>query len=195
LHICLTEFTIYSLTFSAPDAYKILFREPLITADNHPPISDIEFNDWVVGKTFDNYWIAIGNVSSGKNNLYKKEPLPEVRESQLERTTLEFLDELGNILKKFYPEEYIWEIYPTREGVLKRIFSSTRLIIPSDFDGLEQRFMLSELPDLPSGQLCQSLQENLINITEYNLFDYYTYFIGQTHWGDWARVWTQEPWH
>lgn len=194
LDTSISEFTIYLLSFSMPDAYKVGFKGKLITQDNHPSIFDFEFPDWIIGKTLENYWLAIGKVT-GEPLRSKKEPLPSFRRGHFKQNTLEFFNELENTLKNFYPDKYVWEIYPTKEGVLKRIFNSTRFIVARDFDGFESRFDFDELNDLPSGYLSHILQENLINITEYKFCDYYFYIIGQTHWGDWAGIWTHEPWN
>ena len=193
LHRHIIDFTIYNFSFSAPDAYKVGFQEPLITENNLPPIFTIEFDDLIIGKTQDNYWIGIIKIPNiPVVNIPKKEPLSHIRASSLQISTKSFLTELENIFSVRY-SKYLFEIYPTYEGVLERILNYAQIICSQEFDGFEQR-LISEIERFkePTQNLSQVLQKNLIKIREYRLCNYYVYFIGQTHWGDWAGVWTQE---
>ena len=74
------------------------------------------------------------------------------------------------------------------------MFNFTRLITSTEFDGFENQNSDDGISERTQ-KLSQVLQQNLINITENRFFDYYLYYIGQTRWGDWAGVWTQQPWH
>lgn len=193
LHRHIIDFTIYNFSFSAPDAYKVGYQEPLITENNHPPFFQIDFDDLIIGKTQDNYWIGIiktPNISV--IDVPKKQPLSHIRASSLQNSTKSFLTELENLLSIRY-SHCLFEIYPTHEGVLERIFNYAQIICSQEFDGFEQRLICEiERFKEPTQNLSQVLQKNLIKIREYRLCNYYVYFIGQTHWGDWAGVWTQE---
>ncbi len=88
---------------------------------------------------------------------------------------------------------YLFEVDRTREAVLERILNHTQIVSSKEFDGFEQRLMYEiETFKEPTQNLSQLLQKTLIRVREYKLFNYYVYFMGQTHSGDWAGVWTQE---
>lgn len=194
LHTYLSNFTIYSISFSAPDAYKINFQEPLITATNSPSIRTIDLGYLISGATSNHYWIASGQYTY--HAVIKKEQFSQTTKLMLEKDKFDFsfFKKLENLLATTFSEKYTWEIYPTRDGALKRLFNSTRLITSIEFDGFENQNCDDGISERTQ-KLSQVLQQNLINITEHRLFDYYLYYIGQTHWGDWAGVWTQQPWH
>ncbi|BAY86710.1 hypothetical protein NIES267_62210 [Calothrix parasitica NIES-267] len=193
LHTNLLDFTIYNFSFSAPDASKVGFQEPLITETNYPTFFTIDFDDLIISQIPENYWIGIIKLPNIPTiDFRQKESLHYFNNSSLTESTKAFLNELENLLSKRY-NDYIFEIYSSREGVLARLFNQTQIICVKEFDGFEQRLVDGiENYYQPTKNLSEVLQNNLIQVKEYNIFNYYVYFIGQTHWGDWAGVWTQE---
>ncbi len=88
---------------------------------------------------------------------------------------------------------YLFEIDSSRECVLERIFDNTQIVCSQEFDNFEKRFINEiEFNKKPTQNLSLRLQHNLTKLREYKVCNYYVYFIGQTRWGDWAGVWTQE---
>ncbi|MBV6627184.1 MAG: hypothetical protein KI793_30305 [Rivularia sp. (in: Bacteria)] len=193
LHRNLIEFTIYNFSFSTPDASKVGFQESLITETNHPPIFTIDFEDLIIGKIQDNCWIGIIKTPNIPIvYVSKKQPFYNVRGSLLQEDKIELLTELENIFSVRY-SNYLFEISASSEGVLEIIFDKTQIVCSQGFDAFEQRLKHEiEFNKEPTQNLSEVLHNNLIQVREYKVCNYYAYFIGQTHWGDWAGVWTQE---
>lgn len=106
LHTYLSNFTIYSISFSAPDAYKINFQEPLITATNSPSIRTIDLGYLISGATSNHYWIASGQYTY--HAVIKKEQFSQTTKLMLEKDKFDFsfFKKLENLLATTFSEKY-----------------------------------------------------------------------------------------
>ncbi|KGF73561.1 hypothetical protein DO97_18940 [Neosynechococcus sphagnicola sy1] len=201
LHGYLTEFEIYNLIFSGADWEQFCLDHPgqqanlPVVITSSLPISTFEFEDIILGRTYGDYWIGIGKVPDYHGHLYSlpvQEPLSHEGADLVDPRTLEFVNEFTEFLQIF-PQQYLWTIYPTREGALRRLLIAIKITSHNEFDRFESSRRVAWRDWSQATQLfIQDLQSILTNIYEYRLFDRYTYVIGQTSWGDWAGVWTQD---
>lgn len=200
LHGYLAEFEIYTLSFSGVNWEQFYLNHPGLKTNVIPaetsslPITTFEFEGIILGRSYGDYWIGIGKVPDYYGYLYSspsQETLSRERADLIDQQTLEFVNELNPVLQ-FLPQNYVWNLFPTRDGALRRILSATRIVYSNEFDRFESRRLSWAALSQASQTFIQELQSLLTGVYEHRLFDRYTYLIGQTDWGDWAGVWTQD---